>query len=398
MSHTLDTNIELKPEPAKSSWSVFDALSVLGQNKKLIAWSTFIAAAFGFVLGLILPRTYVAETRIIPPQQPQSMASMMLGSLSPLGALSGKDLLKDKTEQYLGILKSRTVEDAIVDRFNLQQIYDTKYKQDARKKLERLSEIASGKNMLISVKVEDRDPKRAAEMANAYVEELFRANQRLALSEASSRRLFYEAELQEAKNNLATAEVEMRKTQEKTGLIQLDSQARAIIENVANMRAQIAAREIRLRTMRAFATAENPEVVQLQQEIEASRAQLRALEQEQSSQPNVLVATGKVPAAGLEYIRRYRDVKYYETVFELISKQYEAARLDQAQSAPQIQVVDVAVPPERPEPLRSLLLIFFTTLGFFGAVAFVLARERFNDLSKDVLWIERFHRLKKAWL
>jgi tyrosine-protein kinase Etk/Wzc len=397
VSHTIE-NLELKPEPAKTNWSLFDSLSVLGLHKRLIAFCTLALAVLGFVIGLILPRTYVAETKIVPPQQPQSMSSLMLGSLGPLGALSGKDLLKDKTEQFIGILKSRTVEDALVDRFDLQKVYESKYKQDARKKLERLSEIAAGKNMLISVRVEDRDPKRAADLANGYIEELYRANQRLAMSEASARRLFYEGELQEAKNNLATAEVEMRKTQEKTGLIQLDSQARAIIENVANMRAQIAAREIRLRTMQSFATAENPEIIQLQQELAAARGQLRALEQEQGAEPNVLVATGKVPAAGLEYIRRYRDVRYFETVFELISKQYEAARLDQAQSAPQIQVVDVAIPPERPEPLRMMLLVLFTLIGFFGCIAFVLGRERYRDLSKDVLWVERFHRLKKAWL
>lgn len=360
------------------------AIEVLADHRRQILYTIGVSLLIGIVTGFLVPPIYVAETKILPPEQRQSMAALLLGQLGPFGSLAGKDLLKDKSELYVGMLKSSSVEEALVDRYNLQAIYKVKTRTEARIELERASEIVLGKNQMISVKVEDADPIRAALLANGYVSELRQVSQRLNSIEAGTRLKFFEDELREAKRQLTDAEIGFKQTQEKTGLIQLDSQSKAIIDFVASFRAQIAAREVRLRAMRTYATDRNPDVVQLEQEIAGAREQLRRMEQNQTSgEPSIMVATGKVPSVGLEYVRKYRDVKYFEAVYELMSKQYEAARIDQAQSFPLIQVVDPAVPPERPKAGRSLLALFFTVTGTLGALAFFLLRAHWEVLSAN---------------
>lgn len=384
LSSVQESEESLVAATASSKPGLVWAIEVLADRRRQILYALGISLVIGIVTGFLVPPTYVAETKILPPEQRQSMTALLLGQLGPFGSLAGKDILKDKSELYVGMLKSSSVEEALVARYNLQAIYKVKTGAEARRALEKASEIVLGKNQMISVKVEDQDPIRAALLANGYVYELRQLTQRLNSTEAGTRLKFFEDELREAKRQLTDAEIGFRQTQEKTGLIQLDSQSRAIIDFVASFRAQIAAREVRLNAMRTYATDRNPDVVQLEQEIAGARAQLRRMEQNQAGgEPNIMVATGKVPSVGLEYVRKYRDVKYFEAVYELMSKQYEAARIDQAQSFPLIQVVDPAVPPERPKAGRSLIALFFAVSGTLGALAFFLLRARWQLLSGD---------------
>lgn len=378
--------------------TLLDILIVLAKHKKMIAQVTIGATILALVISFLLPNRFTATTRILPPQQTQSSAVAMLAQLNPLAAGLGKDLgLKNPSDLFVTMLKSRTVEDSLIDQFDLRKEYGYKTYFDTREKLESRSSISSAKDSSIVISVEDGDPKRAADMANAYVNELYKLSQTLAVTEASQRRLFFESQLETAKQDLAVAEGALRQTQEKTGLIQLDGQAKAIIESTAALKAQIAAREVQLQRVRLFATEQNPEYQGLQQELSGLRAQLARVEQTQTGgNGDIGIATAKIPAAGLEYVRRYRDVKYYETIFELLAKQYEAAKLDEAKNAAIIQVMDKAVVPEKKSsPKRGLMTAIASFCTFFLASLWALIRELFDRMQKDpetVLRIQLFQK------
>jgi uncharacterized protein involved in exopolysaccharide biosynthesis len=368
--------------------NALDLLIVLSRRKRIILRTTLAAAVLAAIVALVLPNRYTATAKILPPQQNQSLAASMigqLGALGPMAAMAQKDLgLKNPSDLYMGMLRSRTVADALIRRFDLLRVYREKKMSRARQDLENASGIVVGKEGFVSISVEDKDPRRAPEIANAYVDELRKLTQDLAVTEAGQRRIFFERQLELAKNNLADAEQALKETEQTTGLIQLDGQAKAIIESVVKLRAAIAAKEIELHARRLFSTEQNPDVQLGEQHLSGMRAQLALLEK-QSGGPgdvlghahgNVQVPVGNVPEAGLQYVRKLRDVKYAETLFELLAKQYEAARLDEAKTAAVIQVLDPAIEPDRKSsPPRAWIVGIVTLLGFFGAVAYVLSAE-----------------------
>jgi capsule polysaccharide export protein KpsE/RkpR len=283
---------------------------------------------------------------------------------------------------YVSLLRSRTVEDAVIQRFGLMARYRKKTMVDAQNAFERHSSVVLGtKDGLIRVKVEDRDPKLAAEIANGYVEELRKLSANLAITEASQRRLFFQQQLLEAKDNLSAAEEAMKHTEQSTGVLQIDSQAKSLIEAAAVLRGQVVAKEVQLQAMRSYATEDNPELMIAKQQLAALKAQLSKLAgAEQDSGSDFMVPKGKVPEAGMEYIRKLRDVKYYETIYELIAKQFELAKLDEARQGTVIQVADMAVPPDKKSyPPRTIIVVLVTLLVFGASVLFALVSERWAE-------------------
>jgi uncharacterized protein involved in exopolysaccharide biosynthesis len=323
-----------------------------------------------------------------------------LGNLGSLGALAGGSLgLKNPNDMFVAMFKSRTVEDAMVQHFGLMQEYHAKYPSDARKAFESYAAVdGSAKDGMIHISVQDRDPRRAADLANGYVDQFRIQSQHLAITEASQRRLFFEQQLEQAKDNLANAEEAMKETEQKTGVIQLDSQARALIESAASLRAEVAAKEVQIQGMRTYATGENSQVVQAQQELESMRAQLAKLGgSEDSSTGGIIVPKGQVPEAGLEYVRKLRDVKYNETIFDILARQFEAAKLDEAKQGSLVQVVDPAVPPDRRSfPKRALIVIGATALGFFFGVFAALFEAGFRRVQDDPEAIVKLDLLRRA--
>jgi capsule polysaccharide export protein KpsE/RkpR len=271
------------------------------------------------------------------------------------------------------MLKSRTIADALIERFKLKELYEEKTLVGTRKALTDNTSVTAGRDGLIVIEVEDEDAQRASSIANAYVRELEKLTSSLAVTEAAQRRLFFERQFTQAKEDLISSEQALRKTQEKTGLVQLDAQGKAMIEAVATLRAQIAAREVELATMRTYATEDNPDFRRVSQELVGLRAELRKMASS-SDGTDLFIPTGKIPAAGVEYVRAYRDVKYAETIFEFMAKQYELARIDEARDAAIIQVVDVATPADKKsKPKRALIVILCAllalVLGAFTAFA-----------------------------
>lgn len=364
--------------------SVVDLARALGRQKSLIARVVLISTAAAAAIAFLLPKTYTAEAVILTPQQTQPSLSTMaqltgLGSaagLSSLGLLSGFSL-RNPSDLYVGILESRTIADALIDKFNLKQAYDVDDYYSARKRLKRRTSIKASKDTLIHVQVEDRDPRRAAGLANGYVNELSGQNARVALTEASQRRLFYETQLSKEKDALADAEVAMRNTQQSTGLVAPSGQAEGLIRALSQLHAEILSRQAQLEAMKAYAADTNPRLQIVKREVGALQAELDKLERGNHIAGTPEVPAGELPEAGLEYLRKYRDVKYHETLFEILAKQYEAARLDEAKSAPLVQNVDRAVVPERKSwPPRALIIIATALLAALASGLWVLSRER----------------------
>lgn len=349
-------------QPSSIQPVAFDLIEfciVLAQNKKLVFVVPLVGALVAGIITMLMPNVYTATARILPPQQSQSATMAMLGQLAGLGAGLTLPGLKNPSDLYIGMLRSRTIADRVIERFSLKVVYGAETAVETRQALAAVTSVSTGKDGIIKIEVEDEDPDRAAAIANAYTEELDTLNGSLAITEAAQRRLFFERQLQQAKRDLAGAEIELKKTQEKTGLIKLDEQGRAIIEGIAQLRAQVVAKEVQIVAMRSFATEQHPELARAQQELSGLRAQLRKMERAQlAGDGDILVPADQVPQAGLEYLRSLREVKYQEALFELVAKQYEFARLDESREASLIQVLDRAIAPDsKSGPKRGLIVV-----------------------------------------
>ena len=356
----------------------------------------------GLIVSLVMPYRYTASTAILPPQQGSSVGAALMSQLGSLGtvaslATGGSVGLKNPNDLQVAMLKSRTVEDAMIDRFHLMDLYHKKHRSDTRKKLEKVVDIDSGsKDGIIRISVTDHDPRRAADMANGYVEEFKKFSATLAVTEASQRRLFFGQQLQQAKDDLAKAEEDLKMTEQKTGVIQLDAQARAAIQLVADLRAQVAAKEAQITAIRSFATGENPELQIAQQELAGLQAQEEKMGAASEGGANALIPKQNMPESAIEYVRKLRDVKYYETIFDLLARQYEIAKVDEAREGSMVQVVDRAVVPDRrSSPQRTLIVIGSTILGLFIAIVWVFSSEALVKLKNNPAEHSRLEALRQ---
>jgi len=373
----------------KDEISLLDLLIVLAEKKHIILWTTAIFAILAIITSLILPKRYTATVTLLPPQQNSSVGSgvaSQLGSLGGFAALAGTTLgIKNPNDMYVALFKSRTVEVAMAQRFGLMQEYRAKYLYDAAKIFESHTQVeADPKDGLIRITVDDSDARRAAALANGYVEEFRDLSQHLATTEAAQRRLFFEQQLEQAKDNLGNAEEALKQTQQTTGVLEPAGQMRALIEAATSLRAQIAAKEVEIDSMRTYETDENSQMVQAQQELQGLRTQLAKLGGSGGGpDADLMLPQGKVPEADLEYLRKVRDVKYYETMFDILARQFEVAKLDEAKQGALIQVVDAAVPPDkRSFPRRTLIVIVATLVGFVVGLIAALSLAAIQRIKK----------------
>jgi uncharacterized protein involved in exopolysaccharide biosynthesis len=377
------------PRNREDEISLLDLLIVLAERKWTIVLVTGTCAILALIVSLLLPKQYTATVILLPPQQSSSLGaalSSQLNSLGSVAALAGGSLgIKNPNDMYVAMLTGQTVEDGMVHDYELQKEYQKRYVSDARKVFEKHTTVdGNSKDGLIHISVEDRDPVRAAQLANGYVDEFRDLSEQLAFTEAQLRAQFFQKQLEQTKDKLANAEVALQQTEQSTGLIQLDSQAKALIESAASLRAQIAAKEVQIQAMQTYATGENAQLVEAQQELESMRAQLAKLGGSEETANALIVPKGKLTEAGLEYVRKLRDVKYYETIFDILAKQFEIAKLDEAREGATVQVVDPAIPPDRKSfPKRGLITIIATAVGFFLGVVAAFIQAGWNRLKED---------------
>src|SRR6266571_4640333 len=365
--------------------SLLDLLIVLAKHKRIVLGIPFVVAIVAAIISLLLPNIYTGTTRILPPQQSASAASALLSQLGAagVGALGGGALgIRNPSDLYIGMLKSRTVADSLIGRFDLNKLYDQEFQSKTRKILESKTTIGAGRDGIITVEVDDKDPKRAAELANAYVDELMKLTRVLAVTEASQRRLFFEHQLLQAKDNLTTAEITARQGLQKGGLAQVDAQGRSMIDVTARLRAQVSAKEVQLGAMRTFAAEGNPELQRTQEELQALKRELSRIE---GSSPIAAIGRGDALGnSGLDNLGRLRDVKYHEFLYEFLAKQYELAKIDEAKDATVIQVMDQAIEPDRrSKPKRELIVVLTFLVAGVVSVIIVFIRETMDRAKSD---------------
>lgn len=353
------------PEGGDDEISLLEMLQVLWENKWLLIGSTLGAGVLAAGVTLLMPNYYKATARILPPQQNSSNASALLGQLGGLAAAAGGSIggIRNPTDLYVGMLKSRTVADRLIEKFDLKTYFDEKYQMTTQKQLEKASRISAGKDGIIAISVELKDPNLAADVANAYVEELIRLTGVLAVTEASQRRLFFERQLTKARDNLAAAEVAAREALTRGGLAVVEGQGRSLLEASARLRAQITAKEVQLGAMRSFAAESNPDLRLAQTELAALRAELARIEGASS-----VGVSPKLNSSASDNVRLLRELRYQEALQELLARQTEAARLDEARDISMVQVLDAAVGPDRESSPRRAIITLVSSFVVFGLI------------------------------
>ena len=375
--------------------NLMDLLLVVAKHNRFILKLTGAVALLAVVIALLMDNVYTAKVMIMPPQQSQSSAaSMLMAQVGALGGLAGVD--KSPSGLYIAMLKSRSVADILIDRFNLRTVYKTKTYVATRKALESAVTMTAGKEGMITIEFDDKDPKRAAAIANGYVEGLDSLVRRIAVTEAGRRRLFFENELKKTQEKLDNAELAMKSLQEKTGVISIEGQSSSILAAEASLRAQVASKEIELAAMRGFATKQNPDVRRAEQMLASLRAQLAKLEHQGEGSKTEMPAKNKIPGMAIDYVHRMRDLKYNESLLTFVSQQLASARLDEAKDAPVIQVVDKALVPEKKsKPKRALIVILATLIALFVGVLFAFFKEASARASQDPAAAERMNLLRR---
>ena len=386
--------------PEDDEISLLDLLLVLARNKKLIFRITAAFAIAAIIVSLVMTKQYKATARILNPVEQSAMASLLQQQLG--GGIAEMIRPDIKGNIYVGMLKSRTLQDYLLDRFGPEGWRETTGlgKENKREDVveEYLGEIeaAEEKDGTISLSVIYTDPVKAAEIANAAIEGLKWMADTFSITGASQRRLYLEKELEKARAKLNQAEADFQIYQQETGVYMGEAQLTANIQNRINLRAQVAAREIQLKALLDYATPQNPEAVKIRSQIDALKNEIERLEaQPDANDP--LNPLGGMPAARFEYLEKFRVWKFQEVLYGTLMRFFETARLEEASNPVVIQAIDMASPPEeRFKPKRKLMVILATMLGFFIAVFAAFVAEFIRRAKEDPEQAEKMREFSEA--
>jgi tyrosine-protein kinase Etk/Wzc len=369
--------------------SLLDLLQTIVDNFRLLVLGPLAVGLTALGISFLIPPTYTAKTQFLPPQQQQSAAAGMLASLGGLGGLAGVvGGIKNPADQFLAYMKSVTIQDTLIERFKLQERYEAKTKFETRLELTKNMRTVLGRDGLISLEVDDTDPMFAADLANAHVEELGKLLGKLATTEAQQRRLFFEKQLIQAKEKLIQSEIELKSTGVSGSV--LKSTPTSAVATVAGLQAGVTAQEVKLGAMRGYLAETAPEFKQALNELVNLKAQLAKQEKDTPANRNT-TAQG-------DYISKYREFKYNETLFELFAKQFEIAKVDESREGAVIQVLDAAQPPERKSKPKKALIAIIATLGAgFSLLLFVFIRQALKNASQDIDSADKLNHLKASW-
>jgi tyrosine-protein kinase Etk/Wzc len=401
---------QISPNEAKIH--LLDYLIVLAKHSRMIIYASVAVTLLTYLVLFILPNKYTAVARLLPPMKNTTLSAQILsylggGNLPGSGPVSGGMSagllgLKSPTDLYIAMLNCDSILDRIVARFNLMNVYKEKYSDDARKTLLKRSNIVSAaKNTIISIEVTDKDATRAAEIANAFIDELNKLLQRFAHHEAKERLVFLENERVQAVHNLTKAEETLRTFSEKNSVLQIDAQTRGAIEYIARLRGEIDAKEVQIQVLRQQATSFNYDVVRLETESKGLKEKLRAAETQYGAcVSDVCFPSSKAPGIGLEYLRLFREAKFQESLYMLYVKLLETARMDMARNFDVIQVLDPGIPPQKNCNKRLLPAILAGTITFFMMIIVAFGREymqNMNNREDDVRRLSLFKDYLRPW-
>ena len=367
--------------------SLLDLLQVIVENLRILILAPLGVGILALGISFFIPPSFTANTAFLPQQQASAAASMLqsLGAIGGIACAAAE--IKDLADQYVAFLQSRAVQDALIKRFDLQERYQQDFQESTRKTLAGMSKISAGKDGLITIAVEEEDPQIAADIANAYVDELSQLLSRLAVTEAQQRRVFFEKQLQQTKAKLVAAQQTLAASGVSVAALNISPDV--ALEGPARLRAEVTAQEVKLASMRSYLTENAPAFKQAMSALTALKKQLSLAEKVQNpserSQDN-------------DYINNYREYKYQETLFELFTKQFELAKIDEGRESPVIQVVDVAQVPElKSKPKKALIAVMATLLTGFMLLFFVFARSTWRNGQSDPATAEKIALIRQAW-
>lgn len=383
----------IHPEESGDEISLLDVATTLGEEKSLIIRIAAFSTVAAILYAILATPIYTAKTVILPPQQQGNSASMALASLGTLGLLQGSGVdIKSKDDLYVALLRSNTLQNDLSHSLKLREYYKTENSESTLKILTNSTTVtADKKSGLITIEARDKDPNFSAKLANAHVEALIKLMGDMAVSEAQQRRLFLERQIKKTQEELAAAEVNFRNYSAKGGLQITGALAESSVRTSANLRGQIAAKEVELSTMRQFATQQNQELQRTASELAALRAQLAKIE----SGDNQVIKSNSV---GQQAVLALLAVKTQQSMLEALIKQLEIARVDEAKEGPLIQQVDIAQPPEtRSQPKRKLIVLLALTAGIFAGVLAAFIRRAWTNAHSDRESSERMEALRQAW-
>ncbi len=373
--------------------SLLDLAIALGEEKKTLFGIPAITTTLAIVVSLLMTPIFTAKTVMMPPQQQQSGAASALASLGALAGLAGAAAgVKSPDEMYIAFMQSESLQRAVIEKLALQEHYKTKTIFETREAMKRVVKItADKKSGLITIEADDKDPEFAAKLANTHVEELRNLMGKLAVTDAQQRRVFFKQQIAKTQEELAQAEANFRAAKEKSGMQVTAVIAEGSVRASAEMRGQIAAKEVQLSAISNFATPQNPDVQRLAGELSALRSQLKKLEQgsgdDEKSSPLQQLA-----------VKSYRDIKAREAMMGVLIAQYESARVDESKEGPLIQVVDAAQAPEvKSKPKRAIIMLVSAFAGLLLGVLIAFVRLAIRKAKENPNSLGQFQKLREAW-
>lgn len=378
-------------------------------NERQFLWRVSVCTLLlATVVAFLIPKHYQSTTRLMPPDQQSGTGMAMLAAMAGkvggnsgasgvnLGGLAG-DLLgmKNSGDLFLDILRSRTVDDRLIQRFDLRKVYSDRYWEDARKELAANTDLsADRKSGVITIIVTDHDPHRAQQLAQAYVEELDRLVAEVSTSSARRERQFIEGRLKGVKQDLDQASKQFSEYASQNTTVDITAQAKAMVEGAARLQGALIASQSELEGLEQIYTANNVRVRSLRARVDELKRQLQNLggnstapssndaSDGSGAKPQEFPSIRQLPLLGVRWADLYRQAKIQETVFELLTQQYEMAKIQEAKEIPVIKVLDSPVVPERKSgPHRLLIMVLSTMFAFVSGCAWLLGSTIWRDID-----------------
>jgi uncharacterized protein involved in exopolysaccharide biosynthesis len=399
----------MAPENALPIPTALETLKLLWESRRLLCGITFISALVWLGIAFLIPNQYEANTRLMPPGSTSGTTAMMgmamnsdgsdsgggaaSSMLGGMGGLASQLLgLSNQSDLIVGVLSGDTVNSRIIDRFDLMHRYKiwSGYREDCLKELAKNTDFdVDHKSSIITIKVRDRDPKIAAEMANAYVYEVNNALARTNTSSAHKEKVFLEERLKQADSDLNTVSQQFSEFASKNTTVSLPDEAKAMLEGAAALQGQLIAAQAQLSALKAQYTPKNYRVVQAQAQVEELQKQLKRLGGVDTGSgvekfDDIYPSIRQLPLLSVKYMQLYRQLKVDEAVYGLLTRELEAAKLLEAQTTPTVEVLDAAmIPQKKYSPHRGILALVGAFLGFAGAILVLIAGRVWRDMDED---------------
>jgi uncharacterized protein involved in exopolysaccharide biosynthesis len=383
---------EETPQPSGNSLAY---LRLLWEHRRLLARVALYGLLASLLLAFLIPTRYESTARLMPPDNNQSgglamAAAALSGSAGGLGGIAGEMLgMKSTSDIFVGILSSRTVQDKLIQQFDLKKLYRDRRMEDARKDLAEHTGISvDRKSQIITITVGDHDPKRAAAIGQAYVEELNRLVAELSTSSARRERIFLQERLQAVNKDLESAEKEFSQFASKNTAIDIKEQGKAMVEAAATLQGQLIAAESELEGLKQVYTENNVRVRSVKARVNELKRQLEKIggKGEDASAPSsqqqasLYPSIRKLPLLGVTYADLYRRTKVQEAVFETLTKEYELAKVQEVKEIPTVKVLDSPnIPDKRSFPPRLLIMLLGTALAFAMATTWVFGKTAWDQ-------------------